>query len=269
MYNLWIALGDMTREWVYSRTPFQILTMAGIMEICGIICVITMLVCRWQYAVKKEEREAKIGKRAVMIQNRLLKKIYRLCMPLSIGLFAFAALNVIWYTHLFNTAVKYGAYGDFYRKNTVGDILANTESGFPDQSKDVPKDPKGCVILFYKWGCADCVNIHDALLAKLEEYDLYKTYFVSVKSERGRELLEQYPMDSVPSGIYIRYDDANGGYQGYVLNDGKELNEYNLDTLLSVQTYIRCFDLPEEYQHDAMKELPDKYKDIEETTENQ
>lgn len=238
-----------------------------IVALCGTACIALMLFFRLKYTVKSKKHVEKIGESGVAIENTKLTRAYQICTKTALFFFAVSVLSILLYASILNKATQYGAYGDFEKQNTMSEIVTNIRFGFPDQSEEVPEDPKGSVILFYRWGCTDCVAVHDALLAKLEDYDLYKTYFVSSQSKRGKELLEQFPMESVPSGIYIRYDTSNNGYQGYALNDGTELNEYNLDTLLSVQTYIRCFDLPDEYQHDAMAELPEKYKSNAETTE--
>ena len=247
-------------------TLYHIEIFAIIMAVLGLIFIAGMIVSRWKYTVKTKKHVDEIGDFGTAAENVKLTKAYIVFTRMAIVAFAISLLVIIIYSIIFSNATKYGAYGDFYKKNTLAEIQYNIRHGFLDQSDEVPDDPKGCVILFFKWNCEDCTNIHDDLLAKLKEYDLFKTYFVSSRSEKGQELLEKYPMDSVPSGIYIYYDSSKGiDYQGHVLNDGTSLDAYNLDTLLSVQTYIRCFELPEEYAEDAMKEIPEKYKQTYET----
>lgn len=241
-------------------TLFHIEIFALIMAACGFMCIAGMMIANLKYNVKKKSHVDEIGDFGVAVENVKLMKWYRVFTKSAIIFFTISLLSIIAYSVIFAKAKKYGAYGDFYKKNSIAEIDYNIKNGFIDQSDEVPDDPKGCVIIFFKWGCTDCLNIHDELLEKLTEYDLFKTYFVSSKSDRGQELLAEYPMDSVPSGIYIYYDMSNGvAYQGHVLNDGTSLNEYNLDTLLSVQTYIRCFELPDAYKEDAMDKIPDKY----------
>lgn len=248
-------------------TLFSIELFVIILAVCGVFCLFIMLFIRWKYTVKTKTHADNIKESGIAIENTKLTKRYSLLTKLAMICFALASASLFIYSFIFSKAVNHGAYGNFEKQNTLTEIYNNIKFGFIDQSEELPDDLKGSVIIFYKWGCIDCDNIHDELLAKLDEYDLYKTYFVSSRSAKGKELLEQYPMNSVPSGIYIRYDNESNGYQGYVLNDGTELNEYNLDTLLSVQTYIRCFELPEEYQNDAMSELPEKYQNAEPTIE--
>ena len=241
-------------------TLFHIEIFAIIMAACGFICVVGMIMASLKYTVKKKSHVDEIGDFGVAAENMKLTKIHGVFTKFAIAFFSISLLSIVLYSVIFTKAEKYGAYGDFYKKNSLAEIQYNITNGFIDQSDEVPDDPKGCVIIFFKWGCTDCLNIHDALVERLTEYDLFKTYFVSSRSDKGQELLAEYPMDSVPSGIYIYYDMSKGiSYQGHVLNDGTSLDEYNLDTLLSVQTYIRCFELPDAYKEDAMDKIPDKY----------
>lgn len=241
-------------------TLFHIEIFAIIAAIFGSICIIGMLLSRIKYTIKTKKHTEQIGDFGIASENAKLTGTYIILTRFAIICFIFSIVSIVVYSCIFTEAKKYGAYGNFYKKNTLSEIRSNIDNGFIDQSKDVPKDPKGCVIIFFKWGCPDCANIHNELLKTLKKYDLFKTYFVSSRSERGQELLNKYPMDEVPSGIYIYYDmDSGVSYQGKVLNDGTKLNEYNLDTLLSVQTYIRCFELPGAYSADAIDKIPEKY----------
>lgn len=100
-------------------------------------------------------------------------------------------------------AIKYGAYDDFYKKQSINIITNNVEKGFVDQSNLLPDDLKGCIIIYFKYGCIDCEKIHDDLLTHLENVDTSKIYFVSTRSEKGKQILSQYPVNAVPSGVYI------------------------------------------------------------------
>ena len=242
-------------------TLFHIEICAIVLSIIGFISLIITFIMRWKYTVKTKQHVDEIGEFGITIENTKLTKIHNVALKTGITTFALAIVCLFIYGCIFSKAKKYGAYGDFYKKNTLAEIKYNIDHGFIDQSAEVPTDPKGCVIIFFKWGCPDCANVHNDLLKKLKEYDLFKTYFVSVQSDKGQQLIRQYPIDSVPSGIYIYYDMNSGvEYQQKVLNDGTKLNEYNLDTLLSVQLYIRTFELPAQYASDAPKEMPKRYR---------
>ena len=163
-------------------TLFHIEIFAIIAAICGALCLMFMLIARWKYTIKIKQHVEEIGEFGVAIENTKLTKRYTLFARLAILCFAISCISLLIYSTIFSKAVKYGAYGNFDKKNTLTEIQKNITFGFIDQSTEVPEDPKGSVIIFYKWGCIDCSNIHGELLSKLKEYDLYKTYFVSSRS---------------------------------------------------------------------------------------
>lgn len=65
----------------------------------------------------------------------------------------------------------------------------------------LPDKLDGSIIIYYRFGCPDC----DAVYSDLSEYLKNKNnvYWVSTESEQGKTLLKAYPVDVVPSGIYI------------------------------------------------------------------
>lgn len=254
-------------------TLYHIEIWAIIFAVIGFLGMLTAFIMRWRYTVKTKTHADELGEFGIAAENTKLTEHHGRAIRISIVAFVLALLCLFLYSGIFSSARKYGAYGDFYKKNSLAEIKYNIAHGFIDQSEEVPEDPKGCVIIFFRWGCPDCANIHDALLEKMKEYDLYKTYFVSSRSDRGQQLIAEYPIEEVPSGIYIYYDMNSGvPYQYKVLNDGTELNEYNLDTLLCVQLYIRTFELPVKYSEDAPAEMPERYREdsyIEPDTESE
>lgn len=102
-----------------------------------------------------------------------------------------------------SAARKHGAYDDFAKKESINIIRQNIDKGFIDQSNVLPNDLKGCIIIYFKYGCSDCEKIHDDILDYINEKNVTNLYFVSTRSEKGIELLQQYSVDTVPSGIYI------------------------------------------------------------------
>lgn len=243
--------------------------------ILGTICIIGIFVCQVKYTVKTKKHVNQIGESGVAIENTKLTIVHNIFVRMGIIFYGLAVVSLLIYGIIFAQAIKYGAYGDFNKKNTLADIKYNIEHGFVDQSNELPDDLKGCVIIFFKWGCADCANVHDDLLAALDNYDLFKTYFVSSRSQRGQEIIEQYPIEEVPSIIYIRYEPAGGyEYQYRSLHDGTSFDAYNLDVILGVQEYIRIFELPDEYIEDEIDEIPESYSndyiydEYEETDDN-
>lgn len=243
-------------------TLFHIEIFAIIAASCGLACMIGMYMTRLLYTVKTKKHVDSMSEIEIAMENTKLTAIYAILTRIAMIFFIIAIIGIIIYSGIFSYAKQYGAYGDFYKKDTLSEIKQNIQYGFKDQSKDVPADPKGCIIIYYKWGCKDCKNIHDSLTAKLKTYDLFKTYFVSSRSDRGQKLLKDYAVDSVPSGVYIYYESLrNVTYKSRALNDGTKLDEYNLDALISEQMYCRCFELPDAYKSDAPAQIPKEYTD--------
>lgn len=76
------------------------------------------------------------------------------------------------------------------------------------ESTDVPTEKlEGSIIIYFKPGCPDCAAIWDELTKAVDEASAKnprgKTYFVNTKSPTGRALLERYPVDEIPSGVYV------------------------------------------------------------------
>lgn len=118
-------------------------------------------------------------------------------------LFAISIILLSVFIYYDTTARKYGAYDDYYKVESINDIKHNISLGFIDQSEELPEDLSGCIIIYVKYGCIDCDEIHDGITSYLNEKETNNIYFVSTRSEKGQKLLEQYPVTAVPTGIYI------------------------------------------------------------------
>ena len=67
---------------------------------------------------------------------------------------------------------------------------------------------KGAIIIYYKFDCPDCKAIYNELSQKVK--DNPNVYWVSSRTEQGKKILEKYPVEKVPTGIYIRKEDFGG-----------------------------------------------------------
>lgn len=150
-----------------------------------------------------------------------------------------ALVSMIAYSKLNTSALKHGAYDGIQKTQTVNDIIDNVNHGFVE-STDIPDDLTGCILIFFKYGCPDCYDIHDDLVSYIEENDIKDIYFVSTRSEYGKNLI--YPdgtdgnclIDGVPSIIYYCKDNSDmENYHEYlydVNDDGsKTFPSYLLD----------------------------------------
>lgn len=65
----------------------------------------------------------------------------------------------------------------------------------------LPDNLDGGIIIYYRFGCPDCDAVYSDLSKQLENKN--NVYWVSTESEQGKTLLKAYPVNVVPSGIYI------------------------------------------------------------------
>lgn len=102
-----------------------------------------------------------------------------------------------------DTAKSHG----MYQKNMpfAEMVLSNKKS--PAESK-VPEKLAGSIIIYYKYGCDDCEDIYEDLSNKVK--DKSNVYWISTRSQQGKKLLKNYPVDTVPSAVYVRNDTFNG-----------------------------------------------------------
>ncbi len=130
------------------------------------------------------------------------KSMYRSLICILCVVYALSGLLFSISVYFSHKAIKYGAFGNFEEVETISSVLKNTDKGFIE-SDNIPEDLHGSIIIYFKYGCPDCSGIHDALLQAVASHPDNKIYFVSSRSEFGKELLKTYGVDAVPSGIYI------------------------------------------------------------------
>ena len=144
-------------------------------------------------------------KRAALKQKfDFARGIYRIIFILTVITFIGGLVCIGLYSYFKQKAKKYGAYGDFENVETISSIQKRTANGYVDQSNNLPDDLSGYIVIFFKYGCPDCENIHDKLMAYIDKNQIENIVFVSSRSENGEKLRQDYPIDAVPCGIYVR-----------------------------------------------------------------
>jgi len=110
----------------------------------------------------------------------------------------------------------------------------------------LPDDLNNTIVIYYKFSCPDCHAIHQELTDAINAQPDAKIYLVSTQSAQGKDLKSKYPVDEVPSGIYIS-DTIVADGEGYIKkvlyttdeNGDQHLNTANLTRLLQLQTEQR------------------------------
>ena len=96
-----------------------------------------------------------------------------------------------------------GMQHGLYTTNLTLYQLYHSIDNTPIEDK-LPDNLSGAIILFYRFGCTDCEAIYNDLAEYVTDAD--NVYWVSTRSKQGQELRAKYPIESVPTGIYISKD---------------------------------------------------------------
>ena len=116
----------------------------------------------------------------------------------------------------------YGAYTDEsydYTKEDITTLWYRMTHSLRDQSKELPEDKSGCIIILYRWGCDDCENAREQLYRIIQ--DNTGVYAISTRSELGKSLVEKYSIIEVPAAIYIENDAKNKYTKKYLVQKNK------------------------------------------------
>ena len=116
----------------------------------------------------------------------------------------------------------YGAYTDESYDYTQEDIVTlwyRMTHSLRDQSKELPADKSGCIIVLYRWGCDDCENAHKQLYQTIQNNT--DVYAISTRSELGKSLVKKYGIIEVPAAVYIENDTENKYTKKYLVQKNK------------------------------------------------
>lgn len=151
------------------------------------------------------------------------------------------SLTLVFISGYYRTqAIACGAEGDI-DKQPISEIKYFTDNGFADQSDMLPEDLNGAIIIYFLYGCHDCIDIHDDLMSMLSTRNMENIYFVSVSSEKGKTLFDtHFPANGreVPSAAYISETDVRTVllFEPSNANNGKStFIADNLQTLIDLQ----------------------------------
>ena len=110
--------------------------------------------------------------------------------------------TVIYTITIFSTAQTHGMYTS---DMTISETKSSIEKSPVEDT--LPEDINGSIVIYYRFGCTDCEAIYTDLSKTISDKD--NIYWVSTESDQGKKLMDAYPIDSVPSGIYIYNNKQN------------------------------------------------------------
>lgn len=148
--------------------------------------------------------------------------------------FASAILGLAGFVYLLagiqttSIAASHGMYQDNLSWSEITQNIRTT----PTEDK-LPKDLTGCLILYYRFGCSDCEAVYPAMSVFFEDYE--DIYWISTRSDQGKQLRETYPVSHVPTGVYIT-DSGTGVYRTMYFDSTNEVlfNETHAEELLQL-----------------------------------
>lgn len=105
----------------------------------------------------------------------------------------------------------------------------------------LPDDLNQSIIIFYKFNCPDCHAVYDDLKKITDANPDKNIYWISAQTTDGKQLLNKYPVEEVPTGIYISNTLPEGvAYIKHVLytkdeNGNQQLDVDAINRLLQLQ----------------------------------
>ena len=106
-------------------------------------------------------------------------------------------------------ATLHGATQEHLSRMPISEVIERTfrshrQSGLSDEDAGSLRD---CYIIYFKFGCRDCLETYDELQKFLKENEPEApVYYISTESEIGRKLLGKYGIAEVPGLVYIYPD---------------------------------------------------------------
>ena len=214
---------------------FQI--MAIVFTTIALLSIILMIVTKYRLIQYKNDIESDENTTIQICDNTGIKlkkriNIYYIC---AFGCLLLAGTAITIFLMFNSIALQYGAYERVQLAQSLDEIHECQIKGYTE-SPNIPDDLGGKILIYFKYGCPDCAAVHDSLMEYIKQYDVKDIYFVSSRSAKGKQLIQQYPIDEVPSGVYIRSQKSEISdtytevlYIKQTTSDGKEKILFNED----------------------------------------
>lgn len=135
---------------------------------------------------------------------------------------------------LFHTAYQHG-YREYMNQNIQEIIYSVKHTPVEDT---LPDDLTNTTIIYYRFGCHDCNKVDNQLQEKFKNSP--NTYWVATRSKQGKTLRKDYPVENVPSALYIDNQKTGIVFDLIIKQtiNGKistSVNEQNVNELISMQ----------------------------------
>ena len=186
-----------------------VIALLAIALLCCLGLGISIIICTIQ--AKKPETNTEKNRLAFNVRNYVL-----------LGLFTIIIFLITTLIISYVIASSHGLYTTDLTLNQLYTGIQNTPV-----EDELPNDITGTIIIFYKFGCTDCDAIYEDLSAYIDgKSDIY---WVSSRSEQGKTLLTTYPVESVPTAIYIHVNSDDNAYTKKALHYTDENGDTKFD----------------------------------------
>lgn len=106
--------------------------------------------------------------------------------------------------------------------------------------KSTTDDYSGSIIILYRFGCEDCEKVYDNIQSWITAHPSANITWIASRSQKGQQFLAKYPVNYVPTGIYVFYN--QNGTATYIqkrLNNHDTFDTSSLDRLYELQQQRR------------------------------
>ena len=145
--------------------------------------------------------------------------------------------SLIMATSIYETYTTARIHGYYKGLDANADVIWKHIHRSPEEDV-LPDDLHGKIIIYFRFGCPDCSAVYPELSKKLME--IKDVYWISSRSPQGKQLLQSYPVDEVPSALYVK---ADGTYSTIILYEKIDKESYldnkGLEDFLTMVDYDR------------------------------
>lgn len=132
---------------------------------------------------------------------------------------------------LFQKAYNHG-YRE-YTKHNINEIIHAVKNTPVEDT--LPENLENIIVVYYRFGCNDCNLLYNELSACFSEIN--DVYWIATRSKQGKHLREQFPVENVPSALFIKNETTAVTFDLYTkrkINDSITIspNTKNIQKLL-------------------------------------
>lgn len=225
-----IKIIQMYLEPIFSKIHLPILILCSFLVfIASIRCLYVLEKHKLQRNIKQKLSDDNSSNTRKEIKYLMLWRFLTSCTVFLTGITWIFSLN------LFYTAYQHGFRE--YMKQNIHDIINSVE--YSPEEDTLPNDITNITVIYYRFGCKDCEKMYHSLSEKFD--NVSDVYWIATRSKQGTKLRETFPIETVPSAIYISDKETAVLFELYTKSTENnkttiELNENGIDDLFKYRS---------------------------------